>query len=224
MKVPCIIFFFLLSVCCSAQTVMTADKTEVRIGDQIKATITTDLSDGKEWRNVNEIWPDSVAGIEVVSGPVIDSTNPASSRYTWNVSVFDTGLVRIPTLPVVIRQGNNLDTFFTNDIPIQVMSVEPDSTGLAGIKDIVRQPFSLLYYKKYLPHLIVLLVILAALYFWWRKRRKIAEVVAEPEPEPLPHEWAVKALDELEQKRLWQSGEIKEHYSLLTGILREYLE
>ena len=26
------------------------------------------------------------------------------------------------------------------------------------------------------------------------------------------------------KKRLWQSGEVKEHYTLLTGILREYLE
>jgi hypothetical protein len=104
------------------------------------------------------------------------------------------------------------------------MPVEPDSTGLIGIKDIERQPFSLMYYKKYLPHLLVLLVILAAIYYWWRKQNKKEEVVEIPEPEPLPHEWAIKALDELEQKRLWQSGEVKEHYSLLTGILREYLE
>jgi hypothetical protein len=51
--------------------------------------------------------------------------------------------------------------------------------------------------------------------------------VEEPEviiPEPLPHEWAFRALDELEKKRLWQSGEIKEHYTLLTAILRGYLE
>ena len=207
-----------------AQTVMTADRTNVVIGDQIKATITTNLSEGREWRNLDSVWPDSIPGIEVVSGPVIDDKNPASVRYTWNISVFDTGWVRIPPLAVVIRQGNQIDTFMTTDIPIQVSPVEPDSSGLVGIKEIVHQPFSLIYYKKYLPHLIVLLLILAALYYWWRKNRKKEEIVEAPEPEPPAHEWALKALDQLEEKKLWQKGEVKEHYTLLTAILREYLE
>jgi len=207
-----------------SQTVMTADKTKVSIGDQIKATITTNLSEGREWRNLDSVWPDTISGIEVVSGPEVDNKNPASVRYTWIISVFDTGWVRIPSLPVIIRQGNQIDTFFTNDIPIEVMPVEPDSSGLAGIKDIIRQPFSILYYKKYLPHFIVLLLIIAGLYYWWRKRSKVEEVIEQPVPEPLPHEWALQQLDELESKKLWQKGEVKEHYTLLTGILREYLE
>jgi hypothetical protein len=162
--------------------------------------------------------------MEVVSGPHIDAKNPASARYTWNISVFDTGWVMIPAVPVVIREGNNLDTFYTTDIPVQVMPVEPDSTGLAPMKEIIRQPFSLIYYKKYLPHLIIFLLLLAGLYYWWRKQRKKADYVPPPEPEPLPHEWALMKLDELEARRLWQTGEVKEHYTLLTAVLREYLE
>ena len=209
---------------CSGQTVMTADRTNVVIGDQIKATITTNLSEGREWRNLENVWPDSITGIEVVSGPLVDDKNPASARYTWNISLFDTGWVMIPALPVVIRKGNELDTFFTTEIPVQVMTIEPDSAGLAGVKDIEKQPFNLMYYKKYLPHLLVLLAILAGVYFWWRKKNRKEELIEIPIPEPLPHEWAFRALDELEEKRLWQSGEVKEHYSLLTAILREYLE
>lgn len=224
MKGSLIILFSLVFSYCTAQTVMTADKTEVKIGDQIKATITTDLSDGREWRNLSDIWPDSMQGIEVVSGPVIDQTNPASTRYTWNVSVFDTGWVMIPPLNVAIRFGNNLDTFVTNEIKINVLSVEPDSTGLAGIKDVIKQPFSIGYYKKFLPHLLILLIMLAILYYWWRQRKQKADLPVTPEPEPLPHEWALKALADLEQKKLWQSGDIKEHYTILTAILREYLE
>lgn len=206
------------------QTVMTADKTKVVIGDQVKATITTNLSGGREWRNLDEIWPDSIPGIEVVKGPDVDDKNLSSARYTWTLAVFDTGWVRIPPLPVVIRQGNQLDTFFTNDIPIEAMAVEPDSSGLVGIKDIVRQPFSLAYYKRYIPHIIILLLIAAGLYYWWRKNQKKAEIPEPPVPEPPPHVWALHALEELEHKGLWQRGEIKEHYTLLTAILREYLE
>lgn len=221
----CISVLLLMSCLFSyGQTVMTVDKTKVVIGDQVKATITTNLTEGREWRNLENVWPDSIPGIEVVSGPEVDTKNPASARYTWNVSVFDTGWVHIPPLTVVIRQGNNIDTFTTTDIPIEVASVEPDSTGLAGIKDIVREPFNLMYYKKYIPHFIVVLLILGALYYWWRRKNRVIEVVEEPIPEPLPHVWALNSLDELQEKRLWQTGEVKEHYTLLTGILREYLE
>lgn len=224
MKWLLLLFFFSFCAPAKTQTVMTVDRTDVTIGDQLMTTITTNLEGGKEWRNIKEIWPDSIQGIEVVSGPVVDDKNPASVRATWLISVFDTGWVRIPALKVVIREGNNLDTFVTNDIPVQVKSIEPDSSGLAPIKDIERQPFSIGYYKKYLPHLLVALLLLIGLYAWWRKRSKVVPLPEIIIPEPLPHEWALKALEELEAKRLWQSGEIKEHYSLLTAILREYLE
>ena len=219
-----VIFLLHMIAYCPAQTVMTADKTKVFIGDQIKATITTDLSQGKQWRNLDDVWPDTIRGMEVVSGPEIDAKNPSSARYTWNISVFDTGWVIIPAVPVIIREGNELDTFYTMDIPVQVMPVEPDSNGLAGIKDIVRQPFSIGYYKKYIPHLIVLLLLLGGLYYWWRKTHRKEEIIEVPEPEPPPHVWAFAALDRLEEKKLWQKGEVKEHYSILTAILREYLE
>ena len=207
-----------------AQTVMTVDRTEASIGDQVKATITTNLDEGREWRNLDSVWPDTMKGIEVVSGPMLDDKNRNAVRATWNIAVFDTGWVRIPALIVVLRQGNRLDTFHTQHIPIFVKPVEPDSTGLAPIKDIVRQPFSLAYYRKYIPHILIVLLIIAGLYLRWRKRQQPAVIPEEIKPEPLPHEWAMQALDDLEARKLWQGGEIKEHYSILTAILREYLE
>jgi hypothetical protein len=39
-----------------------------------------------------------------------------------------------------------------------------------------------------------------------------------------PHVWALKELDKLNQKKLWQSGEVKSYYSELTDIARTYIE
>ncbi len=104
------------------------------------------------------------------------------------------------------------------------MPVEPDSTGLADIKDIYEQPFNPGYYKKYIPHVLGAILLIAALILWLRQRHS-KRVAPEPSPVPLlPHEWAIKALDELAEKKLWQQGEVKEHYTYLTTILREYLE
>lgn len=217
-----LVFFF--PFVCSSQATLSADKTEIRIGDQVKATILLNLGNGKELMNPDRIWPDSMKGIVVVDGPSWNRDNPESTTATWSVALFDTGVVNIPSLPLVIQQGEMTDTLFTNTFAVKVMPVEPDSTGLSDIKDIHEQPFNPGYYKKYIPHVIGFFLFIAALLFWLRQRkskRVVPEIAAIP---LLPHEWAAKALEELAERKLWQRGEIKEHYTYLTDILREYLE
>lgn len=205
------------------QPVLTVDRTELRIGDQVKASIRVDINHG-QWINVNNPWPDSLTGIEVVSGPELDESDPSNYSATWTLAVFDTGWVRIPALPVFISSQGKTDTLYTNDVPLKVSVVEPDSTGLVGLKEIYLEPFNPGYYKKYIPHILgfLLLVVLLAL---WLKQRKSRKVIVEPVQVPLlPHEWALNELGMLEENKLWQRGEVKEHYSKLTAILREYLE
>lgn len=215
---------FFLPFVCASQATLSADKTEIRIGDQIKATILINLGEGRELLNADHIWPDSMKGIVVVDGPAWNRDKPESTTATWSVALFDTGVVNIPSLPLVLQQQGMTDTIFTNSFAVKVMPVEPDSTGLSNIKEIYEQPFNPGYYKKYIPHVIGFLLFIAALIFWLRQRkskRVTPEFVAIPH---LPHEWAVKALEDLAERKLWQKGEIKEHYTYLTDILREYLE
>lgn len=224
MRKVLVICGMLLSMTVVAQPKLSVDKTGLRIGDQVKATITVDLSGGKEWIQTEHIWPDSSKALEVVQGPVWQKDNPAAVSISWMVAVFDTGWVRIPPLPVVLSSGDHTDTLYTNDIPLKVEPVQPDSTGLAQIKDIYHQPFSLGYYKKYIPHLLIGALLIVALIYWLKQRKNKKEPPV-PVAIPLqPHEWAEQALRELEEQKLWQRGEVKEHYSGLTGILREYLE
>ena len=207
-----------------AQGILSVDKTEIRIGDQVHATVKLDLSGGKEWISSDAVWPDTMKGIEVISGPTINKENPSATLATWVVAFFDTGWVRIPRLPIVLQSQGQTDTIFTNDIPVSVMAVEPDSSGLKPIKEIYQQPFSLTYYKRYIPHAILFLLAVVGLIFWWRHRKR-NQVIPEPAPIPLlPHQWAYQALDSLADKKLWQRGDVKDHYTYLTAILREYLE
>lgn len=207
-----------------SQASLTVDRMQATIGDQLKATIKTNLGNGREWINMKEIWPDSSEQFEVIHGPDIENNDPSSMTVSWTIAVFDTGWVRIPALPLLIKYQDKVDTVYSNDVPVQVKPVEPDSTGLLPIKDIVRQPFSILYFKKYIPHFIGGLLLLFGLIYWWRHRKKKENLNEQIVYVPLPHDWAFNALSDLESKRLWQSGEVKEHYTLLTSILREYLE
>jgi len=207
------------------QAKLTVDRTTVQIGDQVKAIIQMNPGSAGKWVNMKTIWPDSIKGIEIASGPDTTIAKTYGIAAAWNLSFFDTGYVRIPKLAVAWQHDGQVDTLFTDEIPILVLAVEPDSSGLLAIKDIYVQPFSILFYKKYIPHALAVLLLIFGLWYWWKKRKKAKEPVPEfIPPPPLPHEWAYSALDELAARRLWQSGEVKEHYSLLTGILREYLE
>ncbi len=206
------------------QATLSVDRSEMVIGDQFTAMITANLSNGRELINADEVWPDSLESIEVVSGPEWNRTNPAAAVASWKVSVFDTGWIRIPSLLLVVKSGDRLDTVYTNDIPLKVHPVLPDSLGLRDIKGIYREPFNPGYYKKYIPHVLGVLLLLAALWYWNKHRKSAETAVEEAPPPPLPEVWAFEALNQLEQKKLWQDGEVKAHYTELTGILREYLE
>lgn len=206
------------------QATISVDRAEIKIGDQLKATVELMSSMGGYWVNKDRMFPDSMQGIELVGGPDTSAANTGGLVATYTLAFFDTGYVRIPSLPVVLRHHGRLDTFYTDAIPIKVDPVEPDSSGLLSIKDIYEEPFNLLYYKKFIPHAIVVLIALAAFIYWWSKRKKPVEEIVMVLPPLTPHQWAYDELKALEAKRLWQSGEVKEHYSLLTGILRGYLE
>jgi hypothetical protein len=59
-------------------------------------------------------------------------------------------------------------------------------------------------------------------WFFFRKpgeQHKDAPVIIRP-----PHELALEKLDKLQEEQLWQKGQIKDYYSVLTYIAREYLE
>lgn len=215
---------FSLPFVCFGQANLSVDRTEIKIGDQITATIKADVLNIGILANADDVWPDSIEAIEVVTGPEWNRENPSSVTASWKVAFFDTGWIRIPPLLLVVRSDGRLDSVFTNDIPIRVLPVMPDSMGLEGLRGIYEQPFNPGYYKKYIPHVLIVLLLMAGLFFWLRQRKsKYVEAPPAPPP-PLPEEWAEEALKALAEKKLWQGGEVKEHYTELTYILREYLE
>jgi hypothetical protein len=206
------------------QASLTVNKTHIRIGDQLQASIELISTLGGEWINRDHPWPDTMKSIEIVSGPDTVPGRDPSMEVAWTLTFFDSGYIRIPPVPVIIQHSGRIDTFFTEAIPITVSTVEPDSTGLNDIKNIEAQGFDPGYYMRYIPHFLIGLLILGALVYWLRKPKQKVVVAPPPPPPPLPHVWAYQQLEHLAAKNLWQSGAVKEHYTQLTAILRGYLE
>ena len=70
--------------------------------------------------------------------------------------------------------------------------------------------------------------ILLALIIWlavWYLRRILSRraTIVKPGPVIPPHVVAIKALDELKHRKLWQNGKYKQYYTALTDILRQYI-
>ena len=89
-------------------------------------------------------------------------------------------------------------------------------------------PFIFSEIRDYTIYGVIALIILSlvAWYAVWYMRNKWQGRVREVKPAPKlpPHVVAIKALDELRNRKLWQNGKHKLYYSTLTEILRLYIE
>lgn len=166
--------------------------------------------------------------IEVANYTPIDTVKKAG-QYEYhqlvNLIVFDTGQIQLPQFQFLADNNGKLDTFLTDPITIRVAGVKIDTTK--DIKDI-KEPLKIPYtFKEVMPYIIgaLLLTILIGGLVWYfmyyrkKKQKPIDEKYTLP-----PHVWAFKELDKLQQKKLWQGGEIKNYYSELTDIARTYIE
>jgi len=98
-----------------------------------------------------------------------------------------------------------------------------DSTGLAEIKDIIREKENWLDYMLLYFIAGALLLVAGLVWFFWKRVPRDEAYI--PSERVLPaHELALQALDELKQKELWQAGQVKEYYTEISYIVRNYLE
>lgn len=199
------------------------DRSKLRIGEQLQVTVQVQPPAGFRWVNRESLWPDSMTALAVVRLPAYTGQTPGFED-TYTLAVFDTGAVRLPALPVILEGPSATDTFMTPEIWLEVAPVEPDSAGLHPLRDIRHEPFRPAYYLRYLPYLVALLLVAYLAYRIYRRRKKTAPMASPDLPSLSPEAWAAQRLDDLVKARLWQRGEVKEHYTQLTDIFRTYLE
>ena len=89
-------------------------------------------------------------------------------------------------------------------------------------------PFIFAEIRDYAIYGVIALIIMSLVvwYIVWYMRNKWQGRSRDVKPAPKlpPHVIAIKALDELQNRKLWQNGKHKLYYSTLTEILRLYIE
>jgi hypothetical protein len=192
------------------------DTTKIRIGETINYEIVVDNADTGV--NFSEIQLDSFARVEVVESFDIDTLkNRLIKKYA--LTSFDSGRYVIPRQRVFIWSQE----YMTDSLIIDVNTIAVDTTKqqMFTIKAIQNEPYTFDDLKSYLWWILLALFLIALiLYLIFRKK----ETPEEREARIPPYQLALKRLNELDEKQLWQKNKIKEYYVELTGILRNYIE
>ena len=212
------------------QVMAKLDQTMVRIGDQTKLHLTVEQP-AKEQVNFPKLTDTLTGKVQIIASSKIDTIydkndhNKITVTQSFTVTCFDAGTYAIPSFSFGSKSG----VLKTNELTLDVQSVKVDTTK--SIYDI-KQPLAVSYtfmdwlrdnwYLVVIPIIVVLLII--GLIWYLRKRPKRALPVVAPKPGLPFYTITLNQLKELKDKKLWQQNEVKQYYSELSDVLREYLE
>ncbi len=220
------ILFFTVNIFAQNITVTAGtDTTDYLVGDYITFTIRAEYDEGIK------ISPptltDNIEPLEVIKVlPVSFEGEKGIQQFNYIISGYDSARVVIPPIPITYFIGNSSEpqTVNTNEVEIFIhtLPVNPQ----ADIKD-VKEPLRIsIDWFFWLMVIIIILLLSLLAYFLYKKFKKPVEESREiRRVPPMPyHRVALKALDNLKAKKLWQQGKVKEFHSELTGIIRKYFE
>lgn len=204
-----------------AQKVTTSiDSTKKKIGAEFKLTIKTDVDTFSKVKFPNGKFFGNLEVLESYKIDTIRNGNRYELIKKYGLTQFDSGKYLIPKLPVII----NGKKVFSDSIKIEISDVKVDTLKqkMYDIKNIIPVKSD---FGNWWIYLLILLGLAVIGYFFYRfvKKKKTEEkpVVIEFKS---PIEKATSLLQQLEKKELWQKGEIKNYYSELTDIARNYIE
>lgn len=205
----------------------------VGIGDRFTYSITVD-QDLMQVVGFPEFEVDPKGGIELVESPAPDTLEMDGRRLKlrkrYVLTSFEEGRLNLGIAKVLYVDKNITDTLYTRDsllLDIATFQIDSTSQSIYDLKAQKNLPFQFAEISGYVKwFLIVLLIIVAIIalvaYILSKQGRKLSDIFKPAPPVPA-HIEAIKALEELQNQKLWQSEKYKDYYSGLTNILRHYI-
>lgn len=181
-----------------------------------------------------EFEADPKGGIELVESHPIDTVSRDGRRMhlrkRYTMAAFEEGRIAMGAAKVLYADKNIIDTLTSEgEAVLNVATFQIDSTSHAifDIKPQKTLKFKLREISDYLLWGLLAAVILAAAIYglvrWLHSRGKSIKSLFTPAPPEPAHIVAIRALEELHNRKLWQNNLHKEYYSGLSDILRTYL-
>jgi hypothetical protein len=207
------------------------DTTKFQIGSQVNVTLELETEHGTlvEWPALGDTITKS---LEIIYKKPVDTIRTEGKRSLLirqiiTITSFDTGFIVLPPLVFkVTTQSNEQVELKSEPVLFEVQSVPVDmAKDIKDIKPVLTAPYTL---RDFLPWILLAIAIglLGTLaWFYIRNRKRNQPLIKLPSrPAKPPHVIALEMLEELRKEQIWQKGQIKEYYTRLTDILREYFE
>jgi hypothetical protein len=193
----------------------------VTVGDPIQLVLTVQHPASYQVipPDLEQAWGDfsvrSVSPASMTANP--DGT--ATTTFAIDARMFRPGTVQTPPLDVKVADtGGHLAQVTAASVPVTVTSVlKAGDTELRDIKEPAALPLAAPW--PWIVAAAVAALALAGALFWFFRSR-LGSVVDKR----LPHERALDTLNAIEALHLPQQGRYKEHYSLISGCMRSYVE
>ena len=165
------------------------------------------------------------AQIDILKRGELERTADADSniivQQQLTLMTFDTGYIQVPGL-----QLSTLNAF-TDPIQLYSTTISVDTTqAFRPLMPPIEHPVSMKEVFPWLLGLLILVIVGLAVWYMVKHRKPKLDENGEPVKGPSvpPYDKAIGDLESLKQQKLWQAGKLKEYYSGLTDIAREYIE
>lgn len=225
LKFSFFLIFCALGLLASAQKIeISFDKDSMLIGDHLLLNIS--VSAQKEDRIFLPVFQDSIGSFDVIEAYKPDTGENSISQNIL-ITQFNEGNYVFGGIPAIIQDVyDKFDTISSNDIMLYVSTLEVDtSQAIKPLKTVKSLPFPWKdFLKKWGPIIAIIILLLVLLIWYLIKRKKLFVAPEKPKTMLDFYEEAIKNLEDLDNKKLWQNDQIKEYYLGISEILRNYLE
>ncbi|MBR6195196.1 MAG: hypothetical protein IKQ58_06975 [Prevotella sp.] len=216
----------------SAQVTVEAaiDSIEMLIGEQVHVTVTATMKEGSKvefpvFKPMQQLIP----GVEVLKSTELGTKGKdggfVDRQVIYTLTSFDDTLYYLP--PFVVKVDGK--PYESKSLALKVVGIEVDTTRVDqffGPKDVQDNPFlwsdwSLLFWLS-----VLMLVLMAVGYYLYMRLRDNKPIITHIRivKRLLPHQKAMKEIEQIKADKMQNSENPKEYYTKLTDTLRKYIE
>ena len=207
----------------------TLDSTTLFIGDQTDLHLRA-IGEAGEQVAMPVLDKELIPGVEIVDRTIVDTLSLKDGRVQYDqyltLTSFEDSLFYIAPLPFV----NGDDTVWSEGLTLNVVQpFEMDTTDMAitDIKGVYKAPIWWWGIFRWVLLALLLAGVGVAGYYLitYLQNRKREEQGNDVITVPLrpAEEVALEKLDAIKEKKIWQQGQVKEYYTQLTDVVREYI-
>ena len=219
-----------LSVKAQVSVEAVIDSIQIFVGQQAHVTLTAHAKENAkikfpQFKPTEYITP----GVEVLARHELDTKQQdngfVARSMVYTLTSFDDTLYYLPPMTVKI-DGK---AYKSKSLALKVLTIEVDTTNVEqffGPKDVQDNPFQWSDWSLSFWLSVLLLVLLALCYYLYLRLRDNKPIISRIRivKRLLPHQKAMKEIEQIKADKMVASENSKEYYTKLTDTLRKYIE